>query len=472
MRSDAYSPKHRTGPEFSDEDHASSGTDAPRLALYDLRPSSIKLTLHHMNTNANTTEIPFAALIGLDWGDNEHALALLDCATGKIETRTLEHSPETVQAWLQTLEQRFGARPIALALETSKGPLIHLFLEMPWLTVFPVHPATSTRIRKAFAPSGAKDDIPDAQVLLQLLVAHPDKLRALQTDDAPTRRLAGLCEMRRKSVDQRTQVSNELGSVLKDYFPQALELTGEKRYSPMALEFLGRWSDLLSLKSARAATLQSFYHRHNVRRPEVLRQRLERIVQAKALTKDEVMVSLGRQRVRRLLELLKTLQKHIAQDEKLLQQAFREHPESHLFRDLPGAGDCLAPRLLVAFGTDRTRYSCAADLHKYSGVAPVKEKSGGRVWIHWRWNAPTFLRQTFIEWAGQTVVYCPWAKNYYDQQKAKGKNHWSILRSLAFIWIRILWKCWQTHTPYNEALYLEALRKRQSPLLKLNAQSA
>lgn len=143
-----------------------------------------------------------------------------------------------------------------------------------------------------------------------------------------------------------------------------------------------------------------------------------------------------------------------------------------MFRDLPGAGSVLAPRLLVAFGTDRTRYSRAADLQKYSGLAPVKEKSGGRMCIDWRWNAPWFLRQTFIEWAGQTVVYCPWAKTYYDRQKAKGKNHWSILRSLAFIWIRILWKCWQTRTPYHETFYLETLRKRQSPLAKLNAQPA
>lgn len=423
-----------------------------------------------MNTNANTTETPFAALIGFDWGDKEHALALLDGATSKTETGILEHSPETVQAWLQSLEKRFGSRPIAIALETSKGPLVHMFLGVPWLTVFPVHPATSTRIRKAFAPSGAKDDIPDAQVLLQLLVNHRNRLRPLQTDDDQTRRLAGLCEMRRKSVDQRTQISNELCSVLKGYFPQVLKLIGQKLYSPMALEFLSRWPDLISLKSARAATLKSFYHRHNVRRPELVEQRLEWIAQAKALTTDEVIVSLGRQQVRRLIELVRTLQKHIAQAEKLIQLAFREHPESHLFRDLPGAGDALAPRLLVAFGTDRSRYSSAAELQKYSGVAPVKEKSCGRVWIHWRWSAPTFLRQTFIEWAGQTVAQCSWAKAYYVRQKAKGKNHWSILRSLAFIWIRILWKCWQTRTPYNEALYLEALRKHQSSLLKLNAQ--
>jgi transposase len=418
-----------------------------------------------MTTQSNPIEPPFAALIGLDWGDAEHALALQDVASGKTETSTLAHSPETVLAWLQSLEKRFGSRPVAIALETSKGPLIHMFLNVPWLTVFPIHPATSTRIRKAFAPSGAKDDIPDAQVLLQLLVHYRDKLRPLLSEDVPTRRLAGLCEIRRKSVDQRTGLTNELRSVLKAYFPQALDLVGQRLDSPMALDLLQRWPDLISLKSARPATLKAFYHRHNVRRPEAIQERLELIRQAQALTTDEVIVAVAFRQVQRLIQQLQVLQEHIAEDEKLIQEAFRQHPEAALFRDLPGAGKTLAPRLLVAFGTDRSRYESASQLQRYCGVAPVKEKSCGRIWVHWRWNAPWFLRQTFIEWAGQTVLYSAWAKAYYEQQKSRGKRHWAILRSLAFIWIRILWKCWHTRTPYNETTYLEALRQRHSTLV-------
>ena len=41
----------------------------------------------------------------------------------------------------------------------------------------------------------------------------------------------------------------------------------------------------------------------------------------------------------------------------------------------------------------------------------------------------------------------------------------AIVRALAFKWLRILWKCWTTNTPYNESTYLAALAKRQSPLV-------
>lgn len=420
-----------------------------------------------MNTNTNSVEDDFVALIGLDWGDRQHAVALFDCAAGKNETLLVEHTAEKLRVWIDALEQRFGGRQIAVALETSKGPLVNAFLNVPWLTVFPIHPATSTRMRKAFAPSGAKDDVPDAEVLLDLLRYHRSKLRPMSPEDPLTRRLAALCEVRRKSVDHRTDISNELRAVLKSYYPQALELVGRNLHSPIALEFLKRWPDLITLKTSRPSTVKAFYYRHNVRRPKALETRLEQIANAVALTTDDATVVVASRQVARLVEMLERLQRHIVDDDKQIAKAFAEHPEAELFRDLPGAGPNLGPRLLVAFGTDRTRYASASEMHRYSGIAPVKEKSCGRIWIHWRWNAPLFLRQSFIEWTGQTVRYCNWARAYYDQQRAKGKRHWAVLRALAFKWIRILWKCWKTRTPYNETIYLESLRKCGSVLLKI-----
>jgi transposase len=150
-------------------------------------------------------------------------------------------------------------------------------------------------------------------------------------------------------------------------------------------------------------------------------------------------------------------------------------PDYALFQDLPGAGPHLAPRLLAAFGEQRDRFQAAAELQKYAGIAPVTERSGKKSWIHWRWQCPTFLRQTFVEWAGQTINKSFWASAYYRQQRDKGNSYQAAVRSLAFKWIRILYQCWKTRTPYDESRYLNALRKRGSPLLKnleLNAKSA
>ena len=45
------------------------------------------------------------------------------------------------------------------------------------------------------------------------------------------------------------------------------------------------------------------------------------------------------------------------------------------------------------------------------------------------------------------------------------------LTSLAFKWIRILFRCWVERTPYDESRYLSALQKRGSPVLKFAAEA-
>jgi transposase len=419
-----------------------------------------------MNTQNSTTSqmLPdFCAVIGLDWGDKKHAFGLQAHDESSLQTGSLHNSPEALHAWLGQLAERFKGQPVALAVETSRGPLIDLFSDYPWLTVYPIHPATSARYRSAFKPSGAKDDMPDALVLLEIVRDHRGKLRPIRSAEPATRKLKALVELRRDLVDRRTQLVAQMGSLLKSYFPQALELVGHDLTSGLASALLRRWPDPVSLKAVRAGTLKRFYYQHSVRSEALVSQRLALLDQLRALTTDEAVLSPARLHLAALLDQLRTLNRHIELIEREGQSLFKEHPEAYLFRDLPGAGKAFQPRLLVAFGEDRSAYPEPSSLQKYGGVAPVIQRSGGQCWVHWRWHAPRFLRQTFVEWAGQTVVYSSWASAYYHHMKAKGKSHHVILRALAFKWIRILWKCWQTHTPYDETRYLQQLQNRRSP---------
>jgi transposase len=416
-----------------------------------------------MNTSKDNTSVQSApaAWIGLDWGDKEHAFAIQDAA-GASETGTLSHSAENLHIWLKTLGERFGARPIALAIEASRGAVIHALLEYPWLMIYPINPITSARYRSAFTPSGAKDDLPDAKVLLELVRDHAAKLCVLESQDPVTIKLAGLVEARRKLVDRRTQLILQVQSLLKSYYPQALEVAGDLK-SEVALAFLNRWPDLISLKAARPATIKRFYYLHQVRSQDLITQRLALIARAQALTTDAARVEVAVLHLRALLDQLKVFHQHIPRLDEAIHQTFASHADRDLFRNLPGAGRQLAPRLCVAFGTLRSLYPDPASLQKYAGVAPVREKSGNQVWTHWRWQASTFLRQTFVEWAGQTAHYSKWAKVYYQRMLKKGKKHAVVLRALAFKWIRVLWKCWQDRQPYDEARYLKQLIRRKSP---------
>lgn len=98
----------------------------------------------------------------------------------------------------------------------------------------------------------------------------------------------------------------------------------------------------------------------------------------------------------------------------------------------------------------------------------LRRRSSIFVWVKiYYWvNLNGLLEFPFVEWAGFSIRYSFWAKAYYEHQKSKGKPHNSIIRSLAFKWIRIVFRCWKTNTPYDESKYLEALKRRGSPLLK------
>ena len=412
-----------------------------------------------------TEQDDLAAYIGLDWGDQHHAVQLQAVAGGPVERLKLEQRPDVLHAWAAQLRQRFGGRPVGIAIEQCKGAVIHALMQYEFLVLYPVNPKALARYREVFAPSGAKDDPTGAALLLDLVRTHRAQLRPWQPETVTARKLDLLCEHRRKLVNRCGAVTNRLTSLLKQYFPQALDWVGSLD-SRQACDFLAKWPTLAAVQRARPATVQRFYQQHNCRRAAVIDARLAQIATAQALTTDpaivdalSLVVHAEAAQLRPLLAAVRTFDGEIA-------ALFAAHPDQALFASVPGAGPVGAPRLAAAFGTDRTRWDATSELQSYAGIAPVTERSGKTCWVHHRLACPKFLKQTFHEYADQSIRFSPWARAYYDQQRGRGNTHHAALRSLAFKWMRILFRCWKTRTPYDEATYLAALRRHGSPLVE------
>lgn len=413
----------------------------------------------------------FAAWLGIDWADAKHDLCLLDATTGKKEFHTLKHKPEALQDFFLALRQRFAGQPLAVAVEQARGPLLFALLKYEFLTLYPIHPTTLARYREAFSPSRAKDDPTDAEYAAELLLHHRDRLTAWTPDDATTRTLQFLVEQRRRLVGDRTRLSNRLTALLKNYFPQVLDWFPDVR-TLLVCDFLTRWPTLDAVQQADTATLEQFFRSHHAARQGLLARRLQAIQASQPLVTDAAVLKASVVLLKALLAQLRVTLTAIGDFDREIEQLCQTHADYPLFAALPGAGAVFAARLLAALGTQRTRFACAQDLACFVGVAPVLERSGQSCWTRWRYFCPKFLRQSFVEFAGESVRHSVWAKAHYASQRAKGKGHAAAVRSLAFKWIRIIWKCWQTNTPYDEATYLAALQKRGSPLLKLIAAQA
>ncbi len=407
----------------------------------------------------------FATLIGIDWADTKHDICEHPTHSNKYNYSVIKNKPEALHEWAMNLKKRYPDQQIAIACELKKGPLIYALSKYNHLTLFTINPSTVAKYRKAFTPSGAKDDPSDAFTQVEILSLHMHKLTIIEPESAAIRSLAQLVEYRRSLVQNGVDISNKITTTLKNYYPQALEWFKE-RDTIIFCDFITKWPSLSKVKKARKQTLIDFFNQHNSRYSYINEARIASIRQAIPLTEDLGVIEPNQMLVEVLIAQYKVLLKGIDTLDNAIKKAYKAQKDKVIFDSLPGAGPQLAPRLLVAFGNNRDRYKDASELQKYAGIAPVIEQSGKKKWTHWRYSCPTFLRQTFVEWAGFSVRYSFWAKAYYEQQKNKGKPHNSIIRSLAFKWIRIIFRCWKTSTPYDESKYLEALKHRNSPLLK------
>lgn len=410
---------------------------------------------------------PFDLVIGLDRSDRKADLHRINTQTGEHKKQIVATSPEELHDWLAQLRQQHPQGCVASCLEQPAGSLIPFLETYSWITLYPINPITLQKFREAFVISRAKDDGKDAQYLAELLLSHHDKLKPWQPDDSQTRQLQQLVVHRRAVVDERTGLTNRLKALLKQYFPQALDLCGEDLWRPLATDFLLKWPTLQSLQKVRPESIKQFYHLHGSRSQKLVAQRLALIEKAVPLTDEIALLQSYSLRVQLICKELQLALKTIDQFQEQIASVFGQHPDRDIFANLPGAGPALAPRLLASMGSERERFSKPENLQCYSGIAPVTKQSGGTCYIHRRYLCPKFFKQSFHEFAKESILHSRWAAAFYFQQRKKGCGHLTAVRALAYKWQRIIWRCWTSRTIYKEEIYEAALKKSGSPLLKL-----
>lgn len=429
---------------------------------------TVSETAPGLSTEASTlASTDYVAYVGIDWADRKHDIALYDCATETWEEYVIQSRPQDILDWVNKIRARYGTGKIAVALEQKRGPLLYALCQYDNLVLFPINPRTVANYRKAFQPSRAKSDPVDARLLVELMQKHGDKLEVWKAGCPKHRALRQWVESRRMLVGEKVRLTNRITASLKSYFPQVLDWFEDKD-TFVFCAFIEQFSDVKAAQAASADTLTQFFRTHHAGRRSAIARRIQQIQDAgPPLTEDDAIVIPAKALTVGLIALLKVVLTQLSEFNQQIAELFETLPDAELFESLPGAGPHLAPRLLAAFGEDRSRFTSAQAFMSYVGIAPVKEESGKKRWVHWRWSCPIFLRQTFVEWVNQARRDSTWSQAFYLQQKQAGKSHQKAIRALAYKWGRILWRCWQDGKPYDEEKYLAALRRKKSPLVKL-----
>jgi transposase len=449
-------PKTRTQDHFAtDEFYKDRVRDVARIE------ATLRIELSINNAMTDSAETP-SAFVGIDWADSKHDIHVYPADGSAPSHEVIEAKGEAIQDWILKMRERFareGAK-IFVSLEQSKGALIYQLMEYDFFVLYPINPKTLAKFREAFRPSGAKGDASDADLLCELVRLHPHRLKAWKPDDAQTRKLAAFCEKRRQTVQRAVRLVQQLRAELKSYYPFVLEELDLQ--TVLACDFLQRWPTLEGLRRAKPQIIRKFFYAHNYRRGDKLEALLKKLATAATVTSDSAIIEPAATHVRLLAAQLRAILVALPQFDEKIAELFQTHPDAQIFESFPGAGPQLAPRLLTAFGTDRTRVESAEQMSVLSGIAPIRIASGKTCLTAKRWACPKFLRQSFHEFARCSLSRCAWAKAFYEEQRARNKHHHTAIRALAFKWIRILFACWKNRQPYDDALYSRCLQKRGS----------
>ena len=270
-----------------------------------------------------------------------------------------------------------------------------------------------------------------------------------------------LCRDEIGLIEHRTAFVNQLQAALGDYYPLALE-SFEDWVKPFAWAFVRTFPTPAALAKAGQRKRENFLHVHKLWRGETSPQRLATWARGQQLNASPAIVEAKSLLALSLVQVLESLQRQILEYRRRITQAFEQHPNHDIFGSLPGAKAVLGPRLLSLIGNVPEVFPDADSLMCQAGVSPVSYQSGRIRKARIRYVCDHFLRHTVHLWVDESRKTCDWAQAYYKAKRDEGQEHASALRCLGKRWLKVLWRMWQDHTPYDEAKHLKALQQHGS----------
>lgn len=382
---------------------------------------------------------------GVDWASEKHDVIVQDAAGGELLAATFAHDEAGVGSLCRQLV-RLGVELVAI--ERPDGVLVERLLDAG-LRVIALHPNQVVAARPRFRASGGKSDRFDAFVLCELARTDHHRFRVLEADSDQTKALRALTRAREDLVGLRVAMCNQLRSELERFWPGVIRLFSDLD-SEISLAFLERYPSPAVLTEKRMAAFLAGQRYCGRQQPAQLVAKLKAAPQGRAGERESAM---RRQIVLGLVATLKPIAQQIKAMEREIAHALTEHPDGPIFRSLfrDPKSVLTAATMLAEMGDCRARYAHRDALAGDAGQAPVAIESGKRKVACFRWACNKRLRNAFGTLADSTRKWHPWAADHYARQIAAGHDHPRAIRTLGRAWSRIIWHCWQDHTPYDPA---------------------
>jgi transposase len=383
---------------------------------------------------------------GIDWASEKHDVLIEDPAGEELLAATFAHDEDGVSA-LCAAVVCFEVEVVAI--ERPDGLLVDRLLEAG-VRVLALHPNQVKAARDRFRASGGKSDQFDRFVLCELARTDSHRFRTLEPDSDQTKALRALVRAREDLVGARVALANQLRAELGRFWPGPIGVFSAID-SPISLAFLTRYPSPADARSLGEKRMAAFLKAQHYSSRKSAAQLLARLRSAPAGRAGEIETRSRRSVVLRLVRTLQLMVEQIAELESDISHALDAHPDGEIFRSFFRSRDSVicAATLLAEIGDCRARYPHRDAIAADGGQAPVAKESGKRKHATFRWACNKRLRNALSTVAHSTRIWNPWAADRYAAARARGHDHRRALRTLGRAWSRIIWRCWQTHTPYD-----------------------
>jgi transposase len=389
-------------------------------------------------------------VVGWDWASRTHDVTVLGEEGAVRERWSFPHTEVGWNSTLRRLREQGDPAELPVIIEKNSGLVIDRLLAAGH-PVVPVHPTSFHAARPRWGASGAKSDPGDSYKLADYLRTDGHRLRRLEPVDPGLRELQALVRLRDDQVRARTAAVNQLTATLDAYWPGPRNLF-RSLATPIALAFLTDYPTPHAARHLGEARMAAFCRRNSYRggKPpaELLRRLRGAPVAPVGMPEETLRTIIGAQ-----VALLRTLQATIADVEATIADRVAKHPRARLLERLPGVGTINLAQLLAEVGPILNRVDNAEQAATECGAAPVTKASGKTTGVYFRWAANTRARKAITAYAHNARLQSPWAGRLYADARARGKRNPHANRIVARAWIRVIWACWHTGTPYDPTIH-------------------
>ncbi|WP_329345263.1 IS110 family transposase [Streptomyces microflavus] len=394
---------------------------------------------------------------GIDWAEGHHDVAIIDTSGKQLAKCRINDDLDGYEVLLDLLAEHgdTAEAPIPIAIETSRGLLVAT-LRTGTRQIFAVNPMAASRYRDRHGVSRKKSDPGDALVLANIIRTDMHMHRPLPTDSDLAQAIAVLARAHQDAVWNRQQIASQLRSVLREYFPAALDAWREKAGTltrPDARKILGA-----APTPTLAALLPAWKLRlmmTNAGRKRGITEDAERLHtlfrQPAARQLPAVEEAMGIQ-AKALLTQLNAACKAVDELAKAVERTFRTHPDAPIMLSFPGVGAQVGARILAEVGDDRARFATAGGLKAYAGAAPITRASGKRKYVGRRFVKNNRLNHAGYLWAFATLTHSKGANAHYRRRREAGDWHAQALRHLFNRMLGQLHHCLQQRVFYDESV--------------------